>query len=162
MHRIKITKNPYYTRDETSRYTELKPNGKSLLFTFPMGVKSIITKPSAGLNNLKPGPIHISGLAWTGNGSIKKVEISTNKGNSWIAANFDEKPVEYKPVRFRINWIWDGKDTTIMSRAHDTTGNTQASREDWSSNYALGQLYHNNSIQNWRIEASGKITNVYM
>mgnify|MGYP001502172265 CR=1 FL=1 len=162
LHRIKVTKDPFYTRDETSRYTELKKNGKSLIFTFPMGVKSIITKPSSGLKNIEPGPIHISGLAWAGSEVIRKVEISTDSGNTWIDAKLDEKPVKFKPVRFRLNWIWDGKDTTIMSKASDTNGNIQATRKEWSSNYALGQLYHNNSIQCWRIETSGKITNVYI
>ena len=42
LRRIKLTKKPTYTKDETSKYSDLLANGKTLQFTFPMEVKSVI------------------------------------------------------------------------------------------------------------------------
>lgn len=39
LRRIKLTKKPTYTKDETSKYSDLLVNGKTLQFTFPMEVK---------------------------------------------------------------------------------------------------------------------------
>ena len=49
LRRIKVTAAPTMTKDETSKYTDLLPSGKSLMFTYPMEVKSVITAPSPGL-----------------------------------------------------------------------------------------------------------------
>jgi sulfane dehydrogenase subunit SoxC len=44
LRRLKVTPTPIMTRDETSRYTDLQADGKALMFTFPMEVKSVITR----------------------------------------------------------------------------------------------------------------------
>ena len=43
LRRIKVTSAPTMTKDETSRYTDLRLDGKRAVFTFPMDVKSVIT-----------------------------------------------------------------------------------------------------------------------
>ena len=161
LRRIKLTKKPTHTKDETSKYTDLLANGKSLQFTFPMGVKSVITKPTAGPLPLKKGPVHITGLAWSGLGNIKEVEVSTDKCKTWNKANLDGDNTPFAPVRFRYNWIWNGKECSIASRAVDSKNNIQPKRKDWSIRYGLGHLYHNNSIQIWRINPEVKIFNEY-
>ena len=161
LRRIKLTKKPTYTKDETSKYSDLLTNGKTLQFTFPMEVKSVITQPTAGAIPLKKGPIHITGLAWSGLGKIKKVEVSTDKGKTWNTAQIDGANQKLSPVRFRYNWIWNGEECSIESRATDSKNNVQPQRKDWSIKYGLGHLYHNNSIQIWRIMPDGQIYNEY-
>ena len=161
LRRIKLTKKPTYTKDETSKYSDLLANGKTLQFTFPMEVKSVITQPTAGAIPLKKGPIHITGLAWSGLGKIKKVEVSTDKGITWNTAQIDGANQQLSPVRFRYNWIWNGEECSIESRATDSKNNVQPQRKDWSIKYGLGHLYHNNSIQIWRIMPDGQIYNEY-
>ena len=161
LRRIKLTKKPIYTKDETSKYSDLLANGKTLQFTFPMEVKSVITQPTAGVIPLKKGPVHITGLAWSGLGKIKKVEVSTNKGKTWNTAQIDGINQQLSPVRFRYNWIWNGEECSIESRATDSKNNVQPQRKDWSIKYGLGHLYHNNSIQIWRIMPDGQIYNEY-
>ena len=161
LRRIKLTKKPTYTKDETSKYSDLLANGKTLQFTFPMEVKSVITKPTAGTVPLKKGPVHITGLAWSGLGKIKKVEVSTDKGKTWNTAQIDGANQQLSPVRFRYNWIWNGEECSIESRAIDSKNNIQPQRKDWSIKYGLGHLYHNNSIQIWRIMPDGQIYNEY-
>ena len=161
LRRIKLTKKPTYTKDETSKYSDLLANGKTLQFTFPMEVKSVITKPTAGTVPLKKGPVHITGLAWSGLGKIKKVEVSTDKGKTWNTAQIDGANQQLSPVRFRYNWIWNGEECSIESRATDSKNNIHPQRKDWSIKYGLGHLYHNNSIQIWRIMPDGQIYNEY-
>ena len=61
LRRIKVTAEPTMTKDETSKYSDLQPNGRSLLFTFPMEVKSVITSPSGRQKMQGPGLYQISG-----------------------------------------------------------------------------------------------------
>ena len=161
LRRIKLTKKPTYTKDETSKYSDLLANGKTLQFTFPMEVKSIITQPSAGPVPINKGPVHITGLAWSGLGNIKKVEISTDKGITWNKAKIEGGNQSLAPVRFRYNWIWNGEECYVSSRATDSKNNIQPQRKDWSIKYGLGHLYHNNSIQIWRINQEGRVFNEY-
>src|SRR3989475_8288318 len=80
LRRIKVTATPTMTKDETSKYTDLLGDGKSLMFTYPMEVKSVIAAPSPGLTLPGPGLYEISGLAWSGLGRIRKVEVSADGG----------------------------------------------------------------------------------
>jgi len=60
--RLKVMDTPMYTRDETSRYTELMPDGKAR-DSCCRGTKSVILKPSFGVNMQGSGYYEISGLA---------------------------------------------------------------------------------------------------
>ena len=90
LRRIKATDAPVMTKDETSRYTDLQPDGKSLMFTYPMEVKSVITSPSPGLDLKGPGLYEISGIAWSGLGKITTVEVSADGGQTWGEAALTE------------------------------------------------------------------------
>lgn len=162
LRRIKLTAKPTHTKDETSKYTDLLPNGKALQFTHKMDVKSVITHPATGLTMRGPGFYEISGLAWTGHGRIVRVEISADGGTSWADAAIGEPNLPHALVRFRLPWQWDGSPIILMSRATDEKGNVQPTREAWSPQYAAGQLYHCNAIQSWSIGANGEIKNVYV
>src|SRR5437870_8388907 len=86
LRRLKVVPAPIMTKDEASRYTDLQADGKSLMFTYPMEVKSVITRPSHGMTRGGPGLHQISGLAWSGNGTITKVEVTTDGGRAWAPA----------------------------------------------------------------------------
>ena len=161
LRRLKVVEEPVHARDETSKYSDLRLDGKALQFTFPMDVKSVITRPSGG-QKLTQGFQHVSGLAWSGHGAVRRVEVSTDGGSSWQTAALDGRAPRFAPVRFRMNWAWDGAPATLLSRATDQTGHRQETRAEWSARFAHGHLYHCNAIQSWRIEADGRVTNVYL
>ena len=48
LRRLKVVDEPAYSREETSKYTDLMPDGTSREFSFYMEAKSIITRPSGG------------------------------------------------------------------------------------------------------------------
>jgi sulfane dehydrogenase subunit SoxC len=162
LRRLKVTDAPMDARDETSHYTELMPGGKARQFMFPMGAKSVILKPSFGMTMKGAGLYEISGLAWSGAGRVAKVELSTDAGRSWTMVRLTEPVLPKALTRFRLPWQWDGRPTTLMSRATDESGDIQPKRADWLAQFAPGQQYHFNWIQGWSIEADGTVKNVYV
>lgn len=159
LRRIKLGAEPWQTREETSAYTDLRADGKALQFTFAMDVKSVITQPSGMMKLKSKGFYEISGIAWSGKGGIKKVEVSTNGGKSWDVATLQEPVLDKSLVRFRYPWIWDGTPGVLMSRAFDSNGDIQPSMEALLKDKSPNTFYHNNAIQPWRVAASGEITN---
>ncbi|MCP5145207.1 MAG: sulfite dehydrogenase [Gammaproteobacteria bacterium] len=153
LQRIKVTAGPTMTKDETSRYSDLQADGKSLLFTLTMGVKSVITRPSAGLNLTAPGLYEISGLAWSGAGRIARVEVSADGGRSWSDAVLNEPVLTKSLTRFRIPWHWDGGPAVLLSRAIDDAGHVQPTREELFSAHGKNQMYHCTAIQCWGVDA---------
>ncbi|MEY9883360.1 sulfane dehydrogenase subunit SoxC [Bradyrhizobium sp. USDA 328] len=90
LRRIKVGDQPWHTREETSKYTDLMPNGKARRFTWSMDAKSVITSPSpqAPIRHGKGFTI-VSGLAWSGNGKVKRVDVSLDGGRNWWPARLD-------------------------------------------------------------------------
>jgi sulfane dehydrogenase subunit SoxC len=161
LRRIKATEGPTHTKDETSKYTDPLPDGRSLQFTFEMGVKSVITKPSAMMMLPRPGFYEISGIAWSGAGRIRRVEVSTDGGATWsdTALYGEERPKAL--VRFRVPWQWSGQPAILQSRATDEKNNVQPLRKEWQARYSPDNRFHNNSIVSWSVSADGSVTNVY-
>jgi len=161
LRRIKATEEPTHTKDETSKYTDPLPDGRALQFTFEMGVKSVITRPSSTMALPRPGLYEISGLAWSGAGRIRQVEVSTDGGATWTAASLqgEERPKSF--VRFRLPWEWTGKSALLQSRATDEKGRVQPTRKDWAARYAPDMRYHNNTMVSWAVAADGKVSHVY-
>ena len=162
LRRLKVMNEPVNARDETSHYTELMPNGKARQYMFLQGVKSAIIKPSFGMNMKGPGFYEVSGLAWSGSGRVSKVEFSADGGKSWAAAALTPPVLSKALTRFRLAWRWDGRVSTLMSRATDEKGDVQPTRSAWVSQYSPIQFYHFNGIQGWRIEADGTVKHVYV
>lgn len=158
---IKVVDQPAMTKDETSKYSDLQEDGVARLFTFPMGVKSVITSPSPGLQMSEAGIYQISGIAWTGVGKIRRVEVSADGGKSWADAALDEHVMSKCLTRFRSAWRWDGTSAVILSRATDEAGNVQPTRDAVLHGRSSGGFYHYNGIQAWRIGTDREVTNVY-
>ena len=161
LHRMKFVREPAMTRQETSKYTDAYADGRSEVFTFEMSVKSVITSPSPGLQLDGKGYYEISGLAWSGRGSITRVEVSADGGRTW-ADCFMEPPVMDKALtRFRVPWRWGGGPAVLMSRAHDQHG-AQPSREVLLAERGQRFFYHYNAIQPWSVSSDGRLKNVYV
>ncbi|MGN7999098.1 molybdopterin-dependent oxidoreductase [Sphingomonas sp. 22176] len=161
LRRLKLLAAPALSREETSKYTDLLVGGKAEMFSLRMGVKSILLRPSFGLDLQRPGYHEIDGLAWSGRGRIRKVEISADGGASWAEAMLDPPVLPQALTAFRMRWRWSGAPAVLMSRATDETGAVQPRRADWLGKYAPGQGYHSNAIQAWSIGGDGKVAHVY-
>ena len=157
--RLKITDTPYYTREETSKYTDLLADGSAREFSFVMEAKSVITQPS-GTQQLKGHGYHeIRGLAWSGRGRVTRVEVTTDNGASWRDAELISPALPLCHVRFRLPWHWHGEATAIASRCTDETGYVQPTRAALRALRGDESFYHYNAIQTWRIAADGQVSN---
>ena len=157
LRQIKVVSEPYQTKDETSKYTDLLPDGTARQFTFEMDAKSVITTPSGGQKLPGPGFVEIRGLAWSGRGLIDRVDVSTDGGKTWQRATLQEPRLPKAFTRFRLPWTWDGKETQLMARATDSSGYVQPSREELVEARGLNMLYHYNGIKVWTIAADGSV-----
>ena len=128
-----------------------------------MGVKSVITKPSATMTLPRPGFYEVSGIAWSGAGHIRRVEISTDGGATWTEAALTGQERSKALVRFRMPWEWNGREALLQSRATDGKGDIQPTRARWLAQFSPAPVpYHNNSIVTWAVGADGSVKNVYV
>jgi len=159
---IKVTQEPAQFRDETSKYTDTLQDRSSYQFTFPMGTKSLITSPSGQMTLNQPGIYQVTGIAWSGRGSIRQVEVSADGGKTWAEAAIQGHQLDRALTRFTIPWEWDGGDAILQSRATDSRGNVQPTRDEVIASRGTLSFYHNPCIQSWQVDQTGEISNVYV
>ena len=160
LRRLKLGREPFMTRWETSKYTDLMPDGKAYQFTLVMEAKSVITYPS-GQQYIQPGFHEISGLAWSGRGRVTKVEVSLDGGRTWHAAQLQEPVLSKCHTRFHFPWRWNGQEAILQSRCVDETGYVQPMRQDLVKVRGINSVYHYHAIQSWRVDRDGRIRNIY-
>ena len=158
---IRVTDRPAMTRFETRTYTDLMPDGKALQFSLGMDVKSVITRPSNSTVLPKKGVYEVTGIAWSGNGRITRVEVSADGGVTWADAALQGPVLPIMLTRFRIPWQWDGGPAVLQSRAYDEAGRIQPSRADLIAARGTHGSYHFNGIHSWGVGEDGGIAHVY-
>ena len=161
LRRIKIGDQPWFSREETAKYTDLLENGKARQFTFVMDAKSVITSPSPQVP-VKGGKgfTVISGLAWSGRGKVNRVDVSLDGGRNWRTARIDGPVFDKSCVRFYYEFDWNGEALLLQSRAMDDTGYVQPTKNALRKIRGLNSIYHNNGIQTWALKADGEVENV--
>ena len=159
LRRLKLGKEPFQTREETSKYTDLMPDGRARQFTFLMEAKSVITRPSGGHRLTQPGFYEISGLAWSGHGKVRAVDVSTDGGRNWQPAQLQEPVLSKCLTRFRLPWQWDGGPALLQSRATDESGYTQPTNHALVDVRGTNSFYHYNGVHTWKLAPDGQVTN---
>jgi sulfane dehydrogenase subunit SoxC len=165
---IKVVDQPYHAWNEAMNHSVARPDidGKARWYHFQFGPKSVITRPSAGLKPLSRGYVQITGIAWSGGGVIKKVEVSTDGGKSWKEAKLQGPALPRAHTRFTFDWAWDGEEAMLVSRSTDELGEVQPSRVELFKNWGFTEeeskkpqrSIHSNMQQPWRVAKDGSIT----
>ena len=167
LRRIEVSDKPFMSREETSKYTDLLNGGKARQFSFTMEAKSVITYPSGEMKLPGAGFYELTGLAWSGRGKVRRVEVSTDGGASWGLAQLQTPIQSICHTRFRFPWHWDGKPAILQSRCQDETGYTQPTIKQLVDVRGLGghakfaSIYHLNGIQSWGVDSDGSVKNVH-
>jgi len=160
LRRLKVGDQPWYTREETSKYTDLLADGKARKFTYLMDAKSVITSPSPQAPLKQKGFIVISGLAWSGRDKVSRVDVSLDGGRNWRAARIDGPVFDKACVRFYAEIEWNGEPLLLQSRAMDDTGYVQPGKDALRKIRGVNSIYHNNGIQTWAVKPDGEVENV--
>ncbi len=161
LRRIEVGDQPWHHREETSKYTDLLENGKARRFTWEMDAKSVITSPSpqAPLTH-GTGPTVVSGIAWSGRGTIPRVDVTFDGGRNWHQARMDGPSFDKSIHRFYFEFDWDGRPLLLQSRAHDSTGYVQPTKKALREIRGVESIYHQNGIQTWHVNEQGEAENV--
>ncbi|WP_172623864.1 sulfite dehydrogenase [Octadecabacter sp. SW4] len=161
LRRIEVGDQPWHHREETSKYTDLLANGQARRFTWEMDAKSVITSPSPQMPITQgPGPLVITGVAWSGRGTIPRVDVTIDGGITWQEARMSGPSLDKSMHRFYLDINWDGKPMLLQSRAHDNTGYVQPTKDQLRAVRGENSIYHNNGIQTWAVNENGEAENV--
>ncbi len=171
LRRIYLVDEPHMGNMESTKYPSPRPDGKSRWFESVLGPKSVITRPSGGQRLPVHGFYEITGLAWSGGGAVRKVEVSTNAGQTWKDAEL-QGPVHSKAhTRFRLAWNWNGEECVLQSRCTDERGQVQPTLAQLGKIWGVGVEYFQsmspatadmgnfNAVQPWEITADGSVLN---
>lgn len=158
--RLEFGDMPYMTREETSKYTDLLPDGKARMFTWVMDAKSVVTSPSPEKSILSKGQNLLKGLAWSGRGKITRVDVSLDGGRNWTTAQLHGPVLDKCLSRFTLPFVWNGEELLIQSRAMDETGYVQPTIQALQAERGVNSIYHNNAIATWRVKEDGDVENV--
>jgi sulfane dehydrogenase subunit SoxC len=160
LRRLEVGDAPWNTREESLHYVDLLPGGLQRQYTWIQEAKSVITSPSGGQVLLDRGYHEIRGLAWSGRGKVRRVDVSTDGGRNWRVAKLQGPILAKALTRFHIDWTWAGAPALLQSRVIDETGYVQPSIRELRAARGTRSIYHNNAIQTWRVDATGEVSNV--
>jgi sulfane dehydrogenase subunit SoxC len=162
LRRIEVGDQPYGAKDEVLHYVDLMPNGLHRQYSSIQECKSVVTTPSGGQVLLDRGFYNITGLAWSGRGKVKRVDVSVDGGANWRTARLETPVLSKCLTRFNIDWAWDGRPALIQSRAIDDTNYVQPTYRQLRAVRGTRSIYHNNAIQTWLVQESGEVKNVQL
>ncbi|MBC7501483.1 MAG: sulfite dehydrogenase [Herminiimonas sp.] len=160
LRRIEVGDQPWSTKDESLHYVDLQPDGLQRQYSSIQECKSVITSPSGGQQLIDNGFFNVSGLAWSGRGKVKRVDVSVDGGRNWRTARLEGPVLNKCLTRFNIDWNWDGTPAILQARAIDDTGYVQPKGNQLRAVRGTKSIYHNNAIQSWQVAASGEVSNV--
>ncbi len=160
LRRLEVGDQPWHSREETARYTDLLESGQARQFTWVMEAKSVVTHPSPEKPLLHKGFQQLKGLAWSGRGKISRVDVSFDGEANWQPARLDEPVLPKCLTRFYLDWNWQGEKRLIQSRAVDEFGYVQPRYPDLVKARGIHMIYHNNGIQTRLVNPSGEVGNV--
>jgi len=162
LRRIELGDKPWATKDEALHYIDLMPDGLHRQYSSIQECKSVITAPSGGQVMLDRGFYAITGLAWSGRGKLRRVDVSVDGGRNWKTATLQGPVMDKCLTRFSLPWVWDGKPALLQSRAIDDTGYVQPTYRQLRAVRGTRSIYHNNAIQTWLVQESGEVKNVQL
>lgn len=165
---IKLTDEPYHTWNESMNHSVSRPDigGKARWYHFEWAVKSVITTPSGGQKIARRGYVELAGIAWSGRGTITRVEVSTDGGATWKDAKLQGPAHPKAHTRFTFDWQWNGQDAVIQSRATDDTGDVQPTVAELAKNWGytpeealkpLPRAIHFTAQQPWKVAPDGSV-----
>ena len=161
--RLEFSDKPWYAKEETAKYTALKPSGKAIQHFYALEVNSVITSPcpEKPWTDLKKGQlVEIEGLAWSGMGTIKGVDITFDGGKNWVKAELKGLVLPKAWTRFSYIYKYEGKPLLLGSRAYDDAGHIQPTVKQERAVMGVESVYHRNAIHTWEVTAKGEVNNV--
>jgi sulfane dehydrogenase subunit SoxC len=155
--RIEVVDRAYITYWEQSHF--MNAGRVKERYFIEQGPKSVITFPAGEQRLPGPGFYNISGLAWSGGGAVRRVEVSTDGGRTWNDAQLHEPIRRMALTRFQSPWTWKGGEAVLQSRCTDEAGQVQPTAAEHDKFWGGARRPHGNPIQPWRVTNEGLVLN---
>jgi sulfane dehydrogenase subunit SoxC len=111
----------------------------------PPGVPDFMTRE----RHVEPGPVTLTGRAWSGHAPIERVEVSTDGGTTFTDATLEPPLGPHAWRGWRFDWDASPGEHVLSSRATDAAGNTQPLETPWNL-----KGYSNNAVERIRVVAA--------
>lgn len=121
--RIEVSKEPLFSAWNTTQYRLVGDAYPEGLVITNQTVKSAFELPFPA--TLSPGKQLITGRAWSGRGSIRRVDVSFNDGANWVTAALDPHNEPGSWVQWSHPWSARPGNFVFKARAKDSAGNLQ-------------------------------------
>ncbi len=162
--RLEFATEPWYCKEETSKYTALKPTGQAVQHFYANEVNSTVVSPSPEIpwTDLKNGQlIEIEGLAWSGMGTITGVDLSFDGGKNYVPAKLKGLVLPKCWTRWSYMHTYKKGDVLLLtSRAMDDAGYIQPTVDQETAVMGVESVYHRNGVETWEVTAEGKVNHV--
>ena len=140
--RIIVVERPFAGYFQTLEYSAFEPDGgsASLVPLGPNAVKSLIVHPEAGAVVPAGRDCAVRGMAWAGEATVARVEVSADDGKTWGAARLVGDPVRHSWRPWEYTWPVPDRPGAcrLLARATDDRGRTQpATRAEHLRTYAI-------------------------
>jgi sulfane dehydrogenase subunit SoxC len=164
LRRLEFASEPWYCKEETSKYTALKPSGKAIQHFYANEVNSTVVSPSPEIpwTDLKDGAVvEIEGLAWSGMGTITGVDFSLDGGNTYVQAELKGLILPKSWTRWSYMHTYKkGEKLYLTSRASDDAGYIQPTIDEETSVMGVESVYHRNAVETWEVTENGEVNHV--
>jgi DMSO/TMAO reductase YedYZ molybdopterin-dependent catalytic subunit len=130
--RLEVVNTPFAGYYNAQRYIFVDADGRMQRVVRELPVKSVIAAPAEG-STLSQKVQTLFGFAWSGFGSIERVEVSTDGGDTWQAARLQAGSGPLAWTRWELAWTPSTRGPArIMARATDSAGNVQPETAVWN------------------------------
>ncbi len=162
--RLEFAKEPWFCKEETSKYTALKPSGKAVQHFYANEVNSTVVSPSPERpwTDLKDNQlVEIEGLAWSGMGTITGVDISFDGGKTYQEAKLKGLVLPKSWTRWSFVYKYKkGQRLLLTSRAMDDAGYIQPTIDQETAIMGVESVYHRNGVETWEVTSTGEVNHV--
>ena len=162
--RLEFASEPYYAKEETSKYTALKPSGKAIQHFYANEVNSTVVSPSPEIpwTDLKDGDlVEIEGLAWSGHGTVTGVDLSLDGGKNYKEAKLKGLVLPKCWTRWSYMHTYKkGEKLILTSRAMDDAGYIQPTVDEEVGIMGVESVYHRNAVESWEVTETGEVNHV--
>jgi sulfane dehydrogenase subunit SoxC len=164
--RLEFAAEPWYCKEETSKYTALKPDGKAVQHFYANEVNSTVVSPSPEIpwTDLKDGDlVEIEGLAWSGQGTISGVDLSFDGGKNYVEAKLKGLVLPKCWTRWSYMHTYKkGEKLILTSRAMDDAGYIQPTVDEEVGIMGVESVYHRNAVESWEVTETGEVNHVQL
>jgi len=145
LNRIVVVDKPFAGYFQTMSYTYFEDIGDlpQMVPISELQVKSQIARPTIQEVVPAKSKYRVFGAAWSGESTIAKVEVSTDRARNWHEARLLDNATPFCWRLWEYDWETPGQagKAEVMSRATDKNGRTQPmAREEGRGNYMISHV----------------------